>query len=170
MHAARALLYTSLYYLLTQAFRSPFENLCNPVKVPWGVQTNDKMAGTYFDIGIECSGIYSLRRDCMFDLLRVASLFGTPVIENFYLVSVGGGIAEAVPDIGIFGSDAQRFLFASAANQNGNLASWFGIVNFPAVLNDLQCVLARRDDCQPCQSHSRIRCNRAQTSQHRYPE
>src|SRR5262249_7128318 len=79
----------------------------------------------------------SIRLRCTLDLLWVTSNLLTPTIKHFHLMSNSCRITKTMPHISIFGSDTQRLLLATTANQNGyGTINWAGSVLLPTLLDD----------------------------------
>ena len=74
--------------------------------------------------------------DAPLDAARIATKLGAPAVENRVLVAEHLGGTEAVPDLGVLSGNAQRHLFATTTNQDGNGAHWCWNIELPALLHD----------------------------------
>src|ERR1700761_8302257 len=106
------------------------------VRVHCQVRQLVRRGGTSSSLGRDCRA----RRDetGTFDLVGVASDGPAMGFEHVDLAPQGGLVAECVPDIGMLRDDRQGLLFASAADQHGNLAGRWRIESGQPVLDSRQ--------------------------------
>lgn len=72
------------------------------------------MGRACFEISVELSQVAIPRSiNGVLDLLRIATDFSAPLIQDLYFVTIGFWITEGMPDIRVFGDDTQRPLFST---------------------------------------------------------
>src|SRR5581483_927026 len=118
---------------------APFHEVLNCFEIPGLVHAKNQVAHASLEESVAlCIAGVLLGAAAALDLVGIAPNLRAPVVQDLHLVGKLFRAAEAMPHIGVLRGEFEGDLLAPTADENGNFAQWFGNVDLPTVLDDLQ--------------------------------